>query len=69
MKKRLIYQVYLGKKSVLYDFCTASVKEYCARHGIDYIMQTEPKLKILPDMNRTNRNKNGLMKELGGKNS
>jgi hypothetical protein len=65
MKKRLIYQVYLGKKSVLYDFCTASVKEYCNQHSIDYIIQTEPKLKILPDMNRTQRNKNGLMKELG----
>ena len=28
MAKRLIYQVYTGKRSKLYDHCTASVKAY-----------------------------------------
>ena len=65
MKKRLIYQVYVGKKSKLYDFCTQSVKEYCKKYNIDYVSQTDPILKILPNMDRTNRNKKGLMKELG----
>jgi hypothetical protein len=65
MKKRLIYQVYLGKKSNLYDFCTESVQSYCNRYGVDYKLQTEPILKILPNMKRTNRNKNGLIKEMG----
>lgn len=65
MKKQLIYQVYLGKKSNLYNFCIDSAKDYCKLHGIDHIVQTEPILKILPNMERTGRNKNGLMKELG----
>jgi hypothetical protein len=65
MKKRLIYQVYLGKKSNLYDFCTQSVKEYCEKYGIDYKIQTSPILRILPDMKRTGRNKSGLIKEMG----
>lgn len=63
--KRLVYQVYIGKRSNLYDFCTESVQAYCKRYDIDYILQTEPILKILPNMDRTQRNKNGLMKELG----
>jgi len=63
--KRLIYQVYLGKRSKLYDHCIDSVKKYCQKHGIDHHIQSEPILKILPDMSRTNRNKNGLMKEMG----
>ena len=30
MKKRLIYQVYVGgKKLKLYDYCIESVKKYC----------------------------------------
>lgn len=55
--KRLIYQVYIGHKSKLYDFCTASVQNYAKRYGIDYICQTEPILKIVPDMSRTGRSK------------
>ena len=31
MAKKLIYQVYTGKRSRLYDFCTASVKAYADR--------------------------------------
>lgn len=65
MQKRLIYQVYVGNKSKLYDFCTDSVKTYAKYYGIDYVIQTEPILKIMPNMNRTNRNKNGIIKEMG----
>lgn len=53
--KRLIYQVYIGKKSALYDHCTASVKEYCKRHNIDYVIQTTPILFIKPDPFLSNR--------------
>ena len=63
----MIYQVYLPirGRSKLYDHCTQSVQDYCKRHDILYYQLTEPKLRILPDMNRTNRNKEGLMKEAG----
>lgn len=65
--KRLIYQVYIPirGRNKLYDHCTNSVQEYCKRHDIEYYQLTEPQLKILPNMARTNRNKNGLMKEAG----
>ena len=63
--RRLVYQVYLGKQSNLYDFCTQSVKKYCDKHNIDYVVQTEPILKIMPDMKRTNRNKNGIIAQMG----
>ena len=46
--KRLIYQVYTGKRSRLYDHCTASVKAYAEdinskespRNKVDYVIQT-----------------------------
>ncbi len=53
--KRLIYQVYVGKKSKLYDHCIASVSEYCKRHGIDHIVQKTPILFIRPDPFLSNR--------------
>lgn len=53
--KRLIYQVYVGKPSRLYDHCTQSVKTYAEKIGADYILQTEPILKIRPNSIRTNR--------------
>lgn len=53
--KRLIYQVYVGKKSKLYDHCTASVRDYCKRHNIDYVLQTTPILFIRPDPFMSNR--------------
>lgn len=53
--KRLIYQVYVGKKSKLYDHCTASVAEYCKRHNIDHVVQTTPILFIRPDPFMSNR--------------
>ena len=54
--KRLIYQVYTGKRSKLYDHCTSSVKEYANRIGADYICQRQPILMIKPDVFQTNRN-------------
>ena len=63
--KRLIYQVYLGKRSKLYDHCTASVKEYCKRHGIDYEIQRTPILMIKPDIFQTNRSKESYEKHGG----
>lgn len=63
--KRLIYQVYLGKKSKLYDHCTNSVVEYCKRHGIDYEVQRTPILMIKPDVFATNRSKESYMKHGG----
>ena len=44
--KKLIYQVYVGKKSRLYNHCTRSVKEYANKIGADYICQSEPILRI-----------------------
>jgi hypothetical protein len=48
--RRLIYQVYVGPRSKLYDFCTASVANYCDVHGLFHIIQTEPILRITPDL-------------------
>jgi len=53
--KRLIYQVYLGNESNLYNFCTESVKRYCDKYSIDHIVQKEPILKIQPDVKNMNR--------------
>jgi len=53
--KRLIYQVYVGKRSKLYDHCVKSVQDYCDKYGIDYHIQTQPKLRITPDVFSTNR--------------
>jgi len=68
--KRLIYQVYTGKKSKLYDHCTASVKAYAAdisskekpQNRVDYIVQTVPKMMIKPDVFATNRSKESYEK-------
>lgn len=60
--KRLIYQVYLGKRSKLYDHCTSSVKEYCKRHGIDHEIQRTPILMIKPDPFQTNRSRESYEK-------
>lgn len=63
--KRLIYQVYVGKRTKLYNTCTASVKEYCNKHGIDYYQQTVPKLRIKPDIFLTNRSRESYEKHGG----
>lgn len=54
--KRLIYQVYTGKRSKLYDHCTYSVAEYAEKIGAEYIQQRQPILMIKPDVFQTNRN-------------
>ena len=64
-KKRVIYQVYVGKKSKLYDHCVDSVHEYCKVHGIEHVVQTQPILKIKPDVFATNRSKESYEKHGG----
>ncbi len=53
--KYLIYQVYLGSESNLYNFCVDSVSKYCKKYNIDHIVQREPILKIQPDVKAMNR--------------
>ena len=60
--KRLIYQVYTGKPSKLYDHCTNSVREYCAKYKIDHVVQRQPIMKIKPDVFVTNRSKESYEK-------
>ena len=60
--KKLIYQVYVGKKSRLYNYCTKSVKIYADKIGADYICQTEPILRIKPDIFTTNRSRESYEK-------
>ena len=57
MSRTLIYQVYVGKKSRLYDHCTNSAKAYAERIGADYIQQNQPILRIKPDPFNSNRSK------------
>lgn len=61
----MIYQVYVGKRSALYDFCVASVKEYCERYDIDHVVQTTPILRIKPDVFVTNRSRESYEKHGG----
>ena len=49
MPARLVYQVYVGPSSKLYDFCIASVGDYCKAHGLAHIVQRWPLLEINPD--------------------
>lgn len=60
--KRLIYQVAVGNQCKLYDYCTETVKNYSLKYGIDYIKQTEPILKIVPDLAVTNRSKEAVQR-------
>lgn len=55
--KRLIFQVYVGKPSKLYDFCVNSVKNYCKLHNFDHHILKFPKLRIKPDPFMTGRSK------------
>jgi len=63
--KRLIYQVYVGPRKRLYDHCTKSVAAYCAEHSIDHVIQTEPILRIKPDVFATGRSKESYGKHGG----
>lgn len=47
--KKLIYQVCIGQKSNLYEYCINSVSEYCKRIGAEHIVQREPILRIKPN--------------------
>ena len=60
--KRLIYQVYTGKQSKLYNHCTQSVANYARRLGVDYKVQLTPILMIKPDPFTTNRSKESYEK-------
>lgn len=64
--KKLIYQVYVGNRSKLYDWCTDSVRQYAKRIGADYILQTKPILKIAPNPFTTERkDRTGGWKKIG----
>lgn len=58
----MIYQVYTGKPSKLYDWCTNSVRDYCKQYNIDHIIQKHPIMKIKPDIFVTNRSKESYEK-------
>ena len=60
--KRLIYQVYTGRQSKLYNHCTQSVANYARRIGVDYKVQRTPILMIKPDPFTTNRSKESYEK-------
>lgn len=62
MSKKLIYQVYVGSRSKLYNHCTASVERYAHSIGADYIIQRVPILRIRPDVFTTNRSKESYEK-------
>ena len=53
--RRLIYQVYVGPRCNLYDFCTESVAAYCHLHGIKHVVQREAVLRIKPDPKTSGR--------------
>ena len=63
--KRLIYQVYTGKQSKLYDHCVLSAREYAAKYKIDHHVQRTPLMKIKPDIFATNRSKESYEKHGG----
>lgn len=63
--KRLIYQVYTGRKSELYDYCVDSVMAYCEKYNIDHIVQSQPLMRIKPDVFTTNRSKESYEKHGG----
>lgn len=65
MTRRLIYQVYVGMPSNLYDVCVKSVADYCRKHNIDHKVQIEPQLMIRPDPFQTNRSKESYEKHGG----
>ena len=65
MTRKLIYQVYVGKRSKLYDHCTSSVKAYAESIGADYQLQRTPILMIKPDVFATNRSKESYEKHGG----
>lgn len=63
--KKVIYQVYLGKRSKLYDHCVESVANYAKTIGADHVIQRTPILMIAPDPFSTNRSKESYQKHGG----
>lgn len=63
--KRIIYQVYVGNRSKLYDHCVASVGDYCKEHDIEHVVQRQPILRVKPDVFATNRSKESYEKHGG----
>lgn len=65
--RRLIYQVCLGKSknSKLYKRCIKSVSDYCEKHGIEHIVQSNAKLRIKPDPFSSNRSNESYEKHGG----
>jgi len=63
----MIYQVCLGqqKNSKLYRFCIQSVAQYCEKYDIKHVIQTEPVLRIKPDIFATNRSRESYEKHGG----
>jgi hypothetical protein len=62
----LIYQVAVGPQSKLYEHCIQSAKEYADRIGAEHIVQRQPKLSVVPNVFRTQREgKCGGWRELG----
>lgn len=62
MKRRMIYQVAVGKPSKLYEKCIQSVSYYCKLHDIYHHVQREPILRIKPDPFNMNRSKESYEK-------
>lgn len=60
--KRLIYQVCTGTPSKLYAHCIESVKNYSKEYNIDHVVQRTAKMRIKPDVFRTNRSKESYEK-------
>ena len=60
--KRLIYQVAVGKPSKLYKHCIDSVKAYADRIGAEHYVLTQAKLRVKPNVFRTNRSKESYEK-------
>lgn len=56
----MIYQVYVGKPSKLYDHCVQSVADYCKRFDITHHVQRTPELWIKPDPFTSNRSKEAV---------
>jgi hypothetical protein len=60
--KQMIYQVAVGNQSSLYQHCIRSVNQYCNKYNIQHIVQTNPILKIKPDLKRTGRSKEAVQR-------
>ena len=54
-----------SRNSKLYAKCIQSVREYCSRHNIGHIVQTNPKLRIAPDVFTSNRSQESHAKHGG----